>query len=63
MNLKKVRVKRIKHYRTLPDYNASTFSYSIKEPIYTVELNEEEYKLLIEDLHKNKDKKITYLLD
>lgn len=60
MKLKKCKAKKVTHYIDLPDFNATTFSYSIKEPIYTVELDAEEYKLvddMFKALNKNKEKK------
>lgn len=51
MKLKKVKIKRVTCNVELPDFNATTFSYTTKEPIYTVELDKEEYKL-VDDMFK-----------
>ena len=55
MKLLKVKTKWIKYYNTLPDYQMSSCSYTVKEPLYTVELTQKEYEL-VTDLFKALDK-------
>lgn len=55
MKLLKVKTKWIKHYNTLNDYQMTSCSYMVKEPLYKVELTQEEYELVI-DLFKALDK-------
>ena len=55
MKLLKVKTKWIKYYNTLPDYQMSSCSYMVKEPLYRVELTQKEYEL-VTDLFKALDK-------
>lgn len=55
MKLLKVKTKWVKYYNTLPDYQMSSCSYMVKEPLYRVELTQKEYEL-VTDLFKALDK-------